>query len=62
MLSLKVSVYTHTLLGRHDIRKFTNLKVTERSLRNKKTRLEAGFFKASVNYLACSFVALLHKS
>ncbi|MEN9750804.1 MAG: hypothetical protein RIR23_863, partial [Pseudomonadota bacterium] len=29
MLSLKVSVYTHTLLGRHDIRKFTNLKATE---------------------------------
>jgi len=29
MLNFKVCVYTHTLLGRHDIRKFSNLKANE---------------------------------
>jgi hypothetical protein len=43
MLNFKVCGYTHTLLGRDDIRKFSNLKANQGFLENKKPAYKAGF-------------------
>ena len=62
MLNLKVFFYIHTLLGRHDIRKFSILKATI-FYRNKKTRLKRVFLKQSINYFeAITFAAFEQSS
>lgn len=63
MLNLKVFVYIHTLLGRHDIRKFSNLKATESFCENKNP-LKSGFsLKQAINYFeAITFAAFEQSS
>jgi len=62
MLNLKVFFYIHTLLGRHDIRKFSILKATI-FYRNKKPASSGFFLKQLINYFeAITFAAFEQSS